>query len=103
MHITFSFSVLALGKDKDYMDESEHANYDRSRLLNDFVIKDKPESKTKLSKVIHTKLSMHNFCNIIFKNLNISLYDWIRAGKTKKTCKLICILKDSSMKSCLLT
>ncbi|KAL6087732.1 hypothetical protein STEG23_027142, partial [Scotinomys teguina] len=42
----------ALGKDKDYMDESEHANYDRSRLLNDFVIKDKPESKTKVSKTI---------------------------------------------------
>ncbi|KAH0516672.1 Anoctamin-3 [Microtus ochrogaster] len=46
----FSEFCLALGKDKDYMDESEHANYDRSRLLNDFVIKDKPESKTKLSK-----------------------------------------------------
>ncbi|KFO23952.1 Anoctamin-3 [Fukomys damarensis] len=40
-----------LGKDKDYMDESEHANYDRSRLINDFVIKGKCESKTKLSKV----------------------------------------------------
>lgn len=41
---------VALGKDKDYMDESEHANYDRSRLINDFVIKGKCESKTKLSK-----------------------------------------------------
>ncbi|KAF7462193.1 hypothetical protein GHT09_013007 [Marmota monax] len=41
---------LALGKEKDYMDESEHANYDRSRLINDFVIKDKPESKAKSSK-----------------------------------------------------
>ncbi|CAH6788135.1 Ano3 [Phodopus roborovskii] len=46
----FSDFCLALGKDKDYMDESEHANYDRSRLLNDFAIKDKPESKTKSSK-----------------------------------------------------
>nr|BAE89084.1 unnamed protein product [Macaca fascicularis] len=41
---------LALGKDKDYTDESEHATYDRSRLINDFVIKDKSEFKTKLSK-----------------------------------------------------
>lgn len=56
-------SLSALGKDKDYMDESEHANYDRSHLLNDFVIKDKPESKTKLSKVIKTELSMCNLCN----------------------------------------
>uniref|UniRef100_A0A2K6ESU8 Anoctamin 3 n=1 Tax=Propithecus coquereli TaxID=379532 RepID=A0A2K6ESU8_PROCO len=40
----------ALGKDKDYTDESEHATYDRSRLINDFVIKDKSEFKTKLSK-----------------------------------------------------
>lgn len=42
---------LALGKDKDYTDESEHATYDRSRLINDFVIKDKSEFKTKLSKI----------------------------------------------------
>lgn len=49
------------------MDESEHANYDRSRLLNDFVIKDKPESKTKLSKVNQTELSMCNLCNENFK------------------------------------
>lgn len=62
------------------MDESEHANYDRSRLLNDFVIKNKPESKTK-SKVIKTELSMHNFCKVILKYLNISWYDWIYAGK----------------------
>ncbi|XP_029771415.1 anoctamin-3 [Suricata suricatta] len=41
---------LALGKDKDYMDESEHANYDRSRLIKDFVPKDNSESKAKLSK-----------------------------------------------------
>ncbi|XP_040836223.1 anoctamin-3 isoform X1 [Ochotona curzoniae] len=41
---------LALGKDKDYSDESEHANYDRSRLINDVATKEKPESKTKLSK-----------------------------------------------------
>lgn len=60
-------SLLALGKEKDYMDESEHANYDRSRLLNDFVIKDKPESKTKLSKVNQTELSMCNLCNENFK------------------------------------
>ncbi|KAL0629153.1 Anoctamin-3 [Plecturocebus cupreus] len=40
----------ALGKDKDYTDESEHATYDRSRLINDFVTKDKSEFKTKLSK-----------------------------------------------------
>lgn len=38
------------GKDKDYMDESEHAHYDRSRLIKDFVPKDNIESKTKLSK-----------------------------------------------------
>uniref|UniRef100_A0A9L0SHE8 Anoctamin 3 n=1 Tax=Equus caballus TaxID=9796 RepID=A0A9L0SHE8_HORSE len=42
---------LALGKDKDYMDESEHANYDRSRLIKDSVPKDSSESKTRLSKV----------------------------------------------------
>lgn len=54
--ITFSFSFVALGKDKDYTDESEHATYDRSRLINDFVIKDKSEFKTKLSKVMRTKL-----------------------------------------------
>uniref|UniRef100_A0ABI7XIH8 Anoctamin n=1 Tax=Felis catus TaxID=9685 RepID=A0ABI7XIH8_FELCA len=41
---------LALGKDKDYMDESEHANYDRSRLIKDSVPKDNSESKAKLSK-----------------------------------------------------
>ncbi|KAG8510784.1 Anoctamin-3, partial [Galemys pyrenaicus] len=40
---------LALGKDKDYMDESEHAHYDRSRLIKDFVPKDNTESKTRLS------------------------------------------------------
>ncbi|GAB1286670.1 Anoctamin-3 [Apodemus speciosus] len=45
-----SFADLTLGKEKEYMDESEHANYDRSRLLNDFVTKNKPESKTKRSK-----------------------------------------------------
>lgn len=83
MRITVYLSLLALGKDKDYMDESEHANYDRSRLLNDFVIKDKPESKTKLSKVIQTELSMCNLCNEILNYLNISLYDWICAEKSK--------------------
>ncbi|XP_038286644.1 anoctamin-3 isoform X4 [Canis lupus baileyi] len=41
---------LALGKDKDYMDESEHANYDRSRLIRDSVPRDNSESKAKLSK-----------------------------------------------------
>lgn len=41
---------LALGKDKDYMDESEHANYDRSRLIKDFVPKNNSESKTRLPK-----------------------------------------------------
>nr|KAF6342457.1 anoctamin 3 [Pipistrellus kuhlii] len=41
---------LALGKDKDYLDESEHANYDRSRLIKDFVPKDDSESKKRLSK-----------------------------------------------------
>lgn len=60
VEVTF-FSFLALGKDKDYMDESEHANYDRSRLINDFVTKDKPESKTKLSKVMQVKLSINSF------------------------------------------
>ncbi|KAF3821950.1 hypothetical protein GH733_007324 [Mirounga leonina] len=40
----------ALGKDKDYMDDSEHANYDRSRLIKDSVPKDNSESKAKLSK-----------------------------------------------------
>jgi anoctamin-3 len=58
---TFTFFFVALGKDKVYMDESEHANYDRSRLINDFVIKDKAESKTKLSKVILTKLLTRHF------------------------------------------
>lgn len=58
MDIIFSFSFLALGKDKDYMDESEHANYDRSRLIKDSVPKDNSESKAKLSKVIQTKLSI---------------------------------------------
>uniref|UniRef100_A0A8D0XQ40 Uncharacterized protein n=1 Tax=Sus scrofa TaxID=9823 RepID=A0A8D0XQ40_PIG len=43
---------LALGKDKDYMDESEHANYDRSRLIKDFVPKNNSESKTRLPKVM---------------------------------------------------
>lgn len=52
MDIMFSFSFLALGKDKDYMDESEHANYDRSRLIKDFVPKNNSESKTRLPKVM---------------------------------------------------
>jgi hypothetical protein len=72
MNVTFSVFFLALGKDKDYLDESEHANYDRSRLLNDFVTKDKPASKTKLSKVIKTELLMHNFRNMIFKTFEHS-------------------------------
>ncbi|XP_037695094.1 anoctamin-3 isoform X2 [Choloepus didactylus] len=43
---------LALGRDKDYMDESEHANYDRSRLITSSVFKDKSDSKPKvLSKI----------------------------------------------------
>uniref|UniRef100_A0A2K6ESW5 Anoctamin n=1 Tax=Propithecus coquereli TaxID=379532 RepID=A0A2K6ESW5_PROCO len=49
----------SLGKDKDYTDESEHATYDRSRLINDFVIKDKSEFKTKLSKVM--QIQSHKF------------------------------------------
>ncbi|ELW48950.1 Anoctamin-3 [Tupaia chinensis] len=36
--------------DKDYMEELEHTNYDRSRLINDFVVKNKPEPKTKSTK-----------------------------------------------------
>ncbi|XP_058161610.1 anoctamin-3 isoform X5 [Dasypus novemcinctus] len=39
---------LALGKDKDYMDESEHANYDRSRLINNSVCKDKSDSNPRV-------------------------------------------------------
>ena len=54
------------------MDESEHANYDRSRLLNDFVTKNKPDSKTKESKVIQTELLMHNFYNGMFKSFEHS-------------------------------
>ncbi|KAF6102012.1 anoctamin 3 [Phyllostomus discolor] len=41
---------LALGKDKDYLDESEHANYDRSRLIKDFVPKENSESRRRLPK-----------------------------------------------------
>lgn len=58
MDVIFSFFFLALGKDKDYMDESEHAAYDRSRLIKDFVPKDNSESKAKLSKVTQTQLSV---------------------------------------------
>lgn len=36
------------------MDESEHANYDRSRLIKDIVPKDNSDSKTRLSKVTQT-------------------------------------------------
>uniref|UniRef100_A0A8B9Y3J6 Anoctamin n=1 Tax=Bos mutus grunniens TaxID=30521 RepID=A0A8B9Y3J6_BOSMU len=39
-----------LGKDKDYTDESEHANYDRSRLIKDFVPKNNSEPKPRLPK-----------------------------------------------------
>uniref|UniRef100_A0A4W2FMM7 Anoctamin n=1 Tax=Bos indicus x Bos taurus TaxID=30522 RepID=A0A4W2FMM7_BOBOX len=41
---------LDLGKDKDYTDESEHANYDRSRLIKDFVPKNNSEPKPRLPK-----------------------------------------------------
>lgn len=41
---------LALGKDKDFTDESEHANYDRSRLIKDFVPKNNSEPKPRLPK-----------------------------------------------------
>ncbi|KAB0399937.1 hypothetical protein E2I00_014804 [Balaenoptera physalus] len=40
----------ALGKDKDYTDESEHANYDRSRLIKDFVPQNNSEPKPRLPK-----------------------------------------------------
>lgn len=52
MDIIIFFSFVALGKDKDYLDESEHANYDRSRLIKDFVLKDNSESKRRLPKVM---------------------------------------------------
>uniref|UniRef100_A0A4W2FLW6 Anoctamin 3 n=1 Tax=Bos indicus x Bos taurus TaxID=30522 RepID=A0A4W2FLW6_BOBOX len=42
---------LDLGKDKDYTDESEHANYDRSRLIKDFVPKNNSEPKPRLPKI----------------------------------------------------
>lgn len=67
MDVIFSFSFLALEKDKDYMDESEHANYDRSRLIKDSVPKDNSESKAKLSKVIQTKLSISHLKAICLK------------------------------------
>lgn len=51
MDLIIYVSFLALGKDKDFLDESEHANYDRSRLIKDFVPKDDSESKKRLSKV----------------------------------------------------
>lgn len=52
MDIIIFFSFVALEKDKDYLDESEHANYDRSRLIKDFVPKDNSESKRRLPKVM---------------------------------------------------
>lgn len=58
MDIIFSFSFLDLGKDKDYTDESEHANYDRSRLIKDFVPKNNSEPKPRLPKVMQTKQSI---------------------------------------------
>lgn len=67
MNITVFVSVLALGKDKDYMDESEHANYDRSRLIKDFVPKDNSEPKRRLPKVMQIKLSISLWKIIISK------------------------------------
>lgn len=57
MDLIVFVSFLGLGKDKDYLDESEHANYDRSRLIKDFVPKDDSESKKRLSKVRQGKLN----------------------------------------------
>lgn len=58
MDVIFSFSFLALGKNKDYTDESEHANYDRSRLIKDFVPQNNSEPKPRLPKVMQTKQSV---------------------------------------------
>nr|XP_035967387.1 anoctamin-3-like [Halichoerus grypus] len=65
---------LALGKDKDYMDDSEHANYDRSRLIKDSVPKDNSESKAKLSKVIQSKLSISHLKAVFLKPFNSFQY-----------------------------
>ncbi|XP_076970360.1 anoctamin-3 isoform X3 [Tamandua tetradactyla] len=48
---------LALGRDKDYMDDSEHANYDRSRLISNSVFKDKSDSKPKVLSKISTEMA----------------------------------------------
>lgn len=69
MNVIFSLSFLALGKDKDYMDESEHANYDRSRLIKDSVPKDNSESKTRLSKVMQIKLPVSHVKTVTSKTI----------------------------------
>lgn len=69
MNVIFSLSFLALGKDKDYMDESEHANYDRSRLIKDSVPKDSSESKTRLSKVMQIKLPVSHVKTVTSKTI----------------------------------
>lgn len=51
MYLILFVSFLDLEEDKDYLDESEHANYDRSRLIKDVFPEDDSESEKKLSKV----------------------------------------------------
>lgn len=67
MDVIVFVSFLDLGKDKDYMDESEHANYDRSRLIKDFIPKDNSESKRRLPKVMQIILSVSHLKTIASK------------------------------------
>lgn len=82
------------------MDDSEHANYDRSRLIKDFVPKGNPDNKTRLPKVMQTKLSVNHLNTIMtlkaFQLFSILIY--IVLENTRRHT-FIYIFKDSKVKS----